>query len=157
MQRYIIGMPKCDIGFIFCTKKAVNFFCSWLRFSTTYHYEQESSRRSWAFLLSCVMIVEIVEITAIQKKSEYASICLYYNNLLFLCHILLFLFHNAKVHKISQLFKIISTTFGFRPLRGCSSDGSRSGSDVLDVLVAGCRHWWKLHLDFRGSIGRWVE
>jgi hypothetical protein len=50
------------------------------------------------------MIVEIVEISAIQKKSEYASICLYFSIILFdLCHILLFLFDDANIRIISDI------------------------------------------------------
>lgn len=51
-------------------RKAVNFICSSLRFSTTYSYKQESSRLPRAFLLSCAGIDEIVEISTMQRKAN---------------------------------------------------------------------------------------
>ena len=55
------------------------------------------------------MIVEIVEISAIQKKSEYALICLYFSTILFvLYHILLYIVCRCKITTFISFGKIYS-------------------------------------------------
>jgi len=46
------------------------------------------------------MIAEIVEISALPKKSEYALICLF---IFYLLHNLFVLIHVAKIRKLSEL------------------------------------------------------
>ena len=118
--------------FFFDNKKAVNLFCSVLRFSTTYSYEQESSRRSWAFLLSLVGIVEIVEISVLQRKANTLQNVFYSKSssisYSYYSFVISISYHARRHYQNKSAWVPVSSISRVRRISFCSHTSSQFGS-----------------------------
>ena len=118
-------------------KKAVNLFCSYGG-SAKPLLQQESSRCSWAFLLSLAVSTLKFADFRMQKKSEYASICLYFSTILFVLYHILFCFVcRCKITTFISFSKIYSLQCfvdGFNLSDGC-------GVVVSTALSTPCYHY----------------